>query len=105
MGRAVIKDGSSSKLTVSFYNELGMLAAPSSATVQIQCLTTGTEIRAEQAITPGTQVTIDLTTSENAMVNEANAEERRRVTIRALYGAGDGINEQYDYVVKNLSQV
>ena len=90
-------------LTVSFKDKAGALAAPASANYRVDCLTTGTAIRAETALTPASSIEITLTPGDNAIVAAANVRETRRVTIKAAYGAADEIKDQYDYVVENLS--
>ena len=103
--RDVVKEGSSAKLRVDFFDESGAPAAPSAVSVRIECLTTGTEIRAETSVTPAQSVTVDITPTENRIIDPARSTERRRVTVRSQYGAGEALNEQYDYVVQNLSGV
>ena len=105
MKRVEINEGSSGDLTASFYNSAGQPDVPTTVTVQIQCLTNNQEIRAEQAVSPASSILIPITRTENRIINQANQIERRRVTVRTTYGAEDGLNDQYDYVVRNLSQV
>lgn len=100
-----INEGTSAWLTVTFKDKAGANAAPSSATYQVDCLTTGTAVRAATAMSAGASVEIALTESDTAIQNAGNATERRRVTVIGSYGAGDKVKAQYDFIVKNLSEV
>ena len=102
---ASVNEGSKAWLTTSFYDRAGVLAAPSSLTYQIHCLTTNTVVRTSTALGIDTQVDIPLTVADNAIINQGNTYEIKRVTVIAVYGAGDEIKSQYDYVVNNLSAV
>ena len=105
MKRVVINEGSSGDLTASFFDSAGQTDVPTTVTVQIQCLTNNEEIRAEQSVTPASSILITLTPTENRIINQANQKERRRVTVKTTYGANDALNDHYDYLVHNLSQV
>lgn len=98
-----VNELSSSWLSVSFFDRLGAAAAPSSITCRIDCTTTGTAIRASTAVTPAATVEIAITPTENRIINTANATERRRVTVIAVYGGADQLTEQIDYDVRNLA--
>lgn len=100
-----VKEQSTSYLTVTFKDKAGAVAAPASATYRIDCLTTGTAIKAATALTPAATVEITIAPNENRIVTPGNTRERRRVTVTASYGASDGVNEEFDYDVVNLSQV
>jgi hypothetical protein len=100
-----VNEGSKAWLTVSFYDRTGVLAAPTTLTYQIYCLTTDTVVRVATALGIDTQIDIPLTAEDNAIINQANGSEIKRVTLIAVYGAGDEIKAQYDYVVNNLSAV
>lgn len=100
-----VNEGSKAWLTVSFYDRAGVLAAPASLTYQIHCLTTDSVVRAETALGIDTEVEIPLTAADNAIINQANGYELKRVTIIANYNVDDEIKAQYDYVVNNLSAI
>jgi len=99
-----VNEDSTAELTVTFLDAQGLPATPSSAALRIDCLTTGTAIQAETALSVASTVTITLGPSRTVIVNEKNAQERRLVTIRAVYGDDDAIVEQFEYFVKNLSK-
>lgn len=100
-----VNEESTAYLTVTFLDKDGNAAAPSSATYRIDCLTSGKAIRGVTALGAGSSVEVTLTPTDNAIQQVSSAKETRRVTIEALYGASDGINEEYDYEVVNLSHV
>lgn len=90
-------------LTVSFKDKDRVLATPVSVTYRVDCITTGTVIRAITALTPASSIEIALTPDDNRIIADANQRELRRVTVKAVYGSGDEIVDQYDYAVDNLS--
>lgn len=100
-----VKEKSTAYLTVTFKDKAGSPAAPASATYRIDCLTTGTAIRPETALTSAGSVEITITPEENRIVGTTNVRERRRVTVQASYGAADGVTDQFDYDVLNLAFV
>jgi hypothetical protein len=79
--------------------------APITAKYQIDCPTTGTPVRAETDLSPTVQIALLLSDQDNAMVNQDNVRELRRVTVEAVLPGGDTVNGQYDYLVRNLSGV
>ena len=102
---ATVPEKTTAYLTVSFLDKAGAPAIPASVTYRIDCLTTNTAILADTALTPAASIEITLTPAQNAIINQANALEAKRVTVKATYGASDALNDEYDYLVKNLSGV
>lgn len=101
-----IKEGSTGYLTVEFKNKDGDLEAPVSATYRIDCLTNGSEVRTDTAISPiASSVEITLTPDDTAIISASNNLEKRLVTVKAIYGADDGLNDNYRYDVINLAKV
>lgn len=98
-----VRERSTAYLTVSFRDKDGNLAAPTAANYRIDCVTTGAAIRGVTALTPASTIQITLTPADNAIVQTKDVRETRRVTVHAEYGAGDEVNDQYDYDVVNLS--
>ena len=102
----IINEETTSYLTVTFLDKNGTPAAPASATWEAIDVESGTVLKTATAITPiAASVEITIEPSVNVMVNEAKHQELRRIIVKALYGASDKVNDQYDYLVKNLSQV
>lgn len=100
-----VNEKSTSYLSVTFKDKAGAAAAPASATYRIDCITTGTAIKGDTALTPAGTVEIAITPNENRIVTPGNARERRRVTVTATYGATDSVSDEFDYDVVNLSHV
>lgn len=102
---ATVNERSTSYLTITFKDKDGNLAAPSSATYQINCMTTGTEIKADTALGGGSSVEVTISAAENALIDQTNRLERRRVTVDASFAGGQEHHEEFDYYVKNLAFV
>jgi len=100
-----IPEGTTSYLTVDMLDKAGNPAVPTTVSYSIYCLTSKQSVRASTSLTPAAQIEITLTPSDMAILNQANKIERKRVTVVASYGAGDGVNDEYDYQVDNLSGV
>lgn len=101
-----VKEGSTAYLDVTFKDKDGAPAAPASFTWRLDCITTGAEVVADTVISaPQATHTITIPVSANVMQVASNRKEQKRVTVRATYGADDGINDDYVYEVVNLSQV
>lgn len=101
-----VNEASVAYLKMSFLNKEKVLAAPAAITYAVQCMTTGTQIIAETSVaSPADTVEITIPSSANAIINQANRYELRRVTVRTAFGDGQSHNEQFDYRVRNLSEV
>ena len=103
--REVINEGSTSYLTVTFYDKDGGYEAPTTVTYKIWCITNDKEVRAVTSLTPASSIEITLTPTDNSIISQSNALETRLVTIEASYGVDDEINDEYEYDVKNLRKV
>ena len=100
----VVNERTTAYLTVSFKDKTGALVAPSTVTYSVYCMSNAQELRADTSLAPGATVEIVLGASDNAIVNAANGRERRRVTVKSTYGAGDELNDQFEYYVQNLER-
>jgi hypothetical protein len=98
---SVVNEGSSSYLTITFYDQNGIAAAPNSATYEVHDADTETVMLAETALPAGASVEVEMTPAVNTIVNDEKTVETRIVTIQALYGS-EAINEEYRYKLKNL---
>lgn len=104
MSHAFANEGSTRKLTVTFYGDDGQPAVPAAVSYRIDCLTSGTEIKGDTPLSPAAELEITISGADNAVVNAANSREKRRVTVTASYADGDE-HDYFDYWVKNLSGV
>jgi hypothetical protein len=102
MSRPQINERSTRWLTIAFKDRDGAAAVPGSASYRIDCLSTGTEIRADTALPAGASPEITLTPDDTAIVDDANRTERRLMTVHASFGVDDEINEYYLFDVRNL---
>lgn len=100
-----VNERSTAFLTVTFRDKTGALAAPSLVTWEAHDKASGTELQAATALTPASSIEITISASVNRMINAASGSEVRVITIKALYGADDGINSVYEYQVRNLEHV
>lgn len=101
--RDIVNEGSTAYLSVSFKDKAGALATPASLTYSLRCLTTGAVLRDAVPLTASSQVEITLTPADNTLQNPGNLYETRLLTIVAGYGASDALQDQYEYLVKNLA--
>ena len=92
-------------LSVTFRDKNGDAQAPASVQYRIDCLTTGTAVKALTGLTPGATIEIVLSADDNDIITESNTREARRVTVIAVHGAGDEVTGAFDYAVKNLTGV
>jgi len=97
-----VNERSTRWLTIGFKDRAGDAAAPSSASYRIDCLTSGSEIRADTALPAGASPEITLTPDDNAIVDESHRVESRLVTVYGLFGADDELYLAYEYDVINL---
>ena len=105
MIRPVVNENSTSWLDVAFLDKDGDPATPSSVTYRVDCLSSGTVIRADTGITAASEVEIVLTPGDNAIVDQDHRVEKRLVTVTATFGAGDQHVSEYVYLVRNLKKV
>lgn len=102
---ATVKEGSTAYLTVTFKDKAGALSAPANLSYRIDCLATGQVVRGDTPLTPASTVEITLTPADMAILAAGSAYETKRVTVKAGYGAGDAVNDEYSLIVKALGGV
>jgi hypothetical protein len=103
--KSTINEQSTSYLTVQFTDKTGVPASPITLTYRIDCISSGTAVVPETALTPGTSVEITITAAQNVIVDTTNAKELKRVTLVAGFTNDEQHCEDYDYYVRNLSQI
>jgi hypothetical protein len=91
---------------VTFLDKAGAQAAPASVRYRIDDVTGAApvEVRGDTSLAPGASVEITLTPADHAILDAANAQERRLVTVTASYGANDAVVAEYEYRVRNLAK-
>ncbi len=96
-----VREGSQARLVMTFKNFDAAAADPTTPTMAIHDLQSGTEIRAAAAISTTSGVATEtITAVENAMIDGTLDYEVHRVTIQS-----DEVNEEFKFRVKNLAQV
>ena len=100
-----VNEKSKAYLTVSFYDKNGDPDTPLTVKYNVYCLTNGQELRADTSLTPNETVEIELTPSDNVIIDSNNDIEKRLVTVKANYGTNDEVNEEFRYNVVNLRRV
>lgn len=104
MTPSTINELSTSLVPVKISDENGIPAPPSNVIYQIDCLTSGVEILAPTEISaPGAAFKIEVTATQNRIVDQTNPQEYRRMTLVANYGNGDKLTAQFDWIVNNLN--
>ncbi len=92
-------------LTITPMDKDGTPVAPTSISYKIFDAESGAEVRAATVISPATVMEIKLDKNDNTLVDPTNAEETRRVTVSAVYGADDELHGVYRYGVVNVPGV
>ena len=100
-----INEQTSAYCTVRFYNRAGDLAIPISAQYRVDCSTTLTSLVPPTPLTPASVIEIHITASQNRIIDPANAQEEKSVTVVANYGTDDMITTQTNYTILNLHHV
>ena len=88
--------------------KVGVQSAPTSATVEIWCLSTGTEIRTAENLplnSPSTTATISVTSTENTLQDQGSKKENKRIIVKASYGSELQLTDKVDYTVLNDRRV
>jgi len=99
---SLIDAGSIAYLTTAFLDRDGAAQAPASVTVEVIDGETGTVIREATAETPvASSMTFEVSPAENDMLDATKDRERRRIIVRATFGAGDVFVDHFDYLIQN----
>ena len=98
-----VNEGTTSYVTASFYDNNDVLAVPTTIQYRIDCLTNNQQVKDWTSVTADSAVTITISSTENALINQRQSTETRVVTIKATYGSGDEVTEEYQYGVTNLN--
>jgi len=102
MGLSVVNEGSFAYLTFSFKNAQGNKVSPNSITWQLHDVASGTILSAEQALTPGLDMTIYLSGGVNTIQNEDLSVETHVLTLKAVFTGSAYYNDQYLFNVRNM---
>lgn len=101
-----INEGTTAWVTLAFKDRAGAPVSPTSMIYRIDCMTSGAAITPPTTILlPGTTPEITITALENALQDQNNPQEYRRMTITANYGLADVLNSTFDWTVNNLNYI
>lgn len=103
--REFVNEQTTCYITVNFKDKDEIITAPTSAVAEINCLTTGTEMRASASITAAGTVEITVTPAQNAINDSNNGMELRELTATATYGVSDSLKSRFRYYVRNLKAI
>jgi hypothetical protein len=102
----IVNEKSSWTVTVSFFDETGAPATPTSITYRIDDVRSGMSILASTQLSPvGPVNTIVITPAQNTMRDSTKTYEARRLTIIWLYGGNKQGTAEYLYQIKHLPKV
>ena len=102
---ATVNEKSTSYVSVSFVDKTGAQATPTSVTYRLDCATNSQQIIDWTSVSPAASLEIQISSTQNAIINQQNDTERRVVTVRAVYGASDELHAEHYFIVQNLYKV
>lgn len=95
-------EGSDISVEVEFFDLDGVAAIPTAVQYRLDDSLSGEVIRAKTSVTPASSVTIAITDTEMAIVNDERVQEEHVLTVKASYGANQARIQQYRFLVNNL---
>lgn len=100
----VINEQCSATISIALADKDGNPAPPVNVGYRIDCMSTGTSILSGGALgAPGPSFTLDVSKEANAIINQTNIQEYKRLTIVADYTNGDRLTAQFDWIINNLN--
>ena len=111
MRKPRILEGSTFERDVTFLNTDGQPVTPTSARYRIDCLTTGTEVRAWTPLTPAPTVTLviggtaDNTANDNRIIGYNRETEERQCVVENTDSSGNIGRKAFKWDVVNLAGV
>lgn len=97
-----VNEGSTSVLSISFYDENGSAIIPYSVDYRIDD-ESGEEIKKNTSVTPGETVEITISSTENRILNKSKPIEKRIVSVKYTWSGGSKVGyDHYEYIVRNL---
>ena len=100
-----VNERSAAYITVSFTDQTGAPATPSTITYSTKCLSTGIAIKTNVSVTPASSIVITLDALDSAIQNTLNDIEEKLLTVNAVFNVNDESHDEYHWFVKNLSGV
>lgn len=97
-----VNEKSTCWITIAFKDKDGNAATPSAIHYRIDDAQTGTNIIPETQVGGVASLELEVAASKNAIINDRRSLERHRLTVRAVFGADDEHNAQYEFDIVNL---
>ena len=94
-------DERSSFNATSYYRSSGTASAPTTAAYRIDCVKTGTVIKAWTTLTPAASISIPVTSNENRIIDRCNDNEKRQITVAADKDTTTETRDRIEYIVEN----
>lgn len=101
----MVNEGTSFKLTWSFFDEDGVAREPDSIRYKISCITNGRVVRDWTSLTPdGESIEIDVSPDDNAILSDKNRTEHRQLQIQTEHGTSNQfVPDPFEWDVRNLA--
>lgn len=84
------------------YDEINKSSPPASLRYRVDCQSTGTVLRDWTVLTAAPSGRLEITPSDNRIVNQLNTSERRAITMEADFDTDDAVKSEVRYTVRNL---
>jgi hypothetical protein len=98
-------EGTSASRTVTFLDEDGASALPTTLRYRIDCLTSKREVRDWTTLTPAVSVVIPITPDDNEIQDSRNPTERKQMVVQSNHGTDEQVVGEYEWLVTNLQGV
>ena len=98
-------EGSVFDATVYFRNSSDAAATPTTVHYRVDCLATGKEVTDWTSVTPGTSVTITLSTTHNAIEDKANMVEKKQLVVMSDKDLSTQTRDQAIWRVRNIENI
>lgn len=99
---SVVNAGGTHTVTVACLDKDGNPTVPLSASYQIHDADSGQAIRGATALTPATNMDINLTASDNTLVNSLKVSEERVLTVSWVNAGGESDSAEYRWQVRKI---
>jgi hypothetical protein len=99
-----VNEKSSATLRVSFFDNAGVAAVPTTITYRIDNDADSAEIKGDTAVSPvASTVNILLTATDNRIIKSTAERELHKVTVTATFGASEQTVSEFKLTVRNLN--
>ena len=102
LGNTNIKERNSISVTAYFRDSSNAASAPTTIHYRVDDITTATNITAWTSVSAASSVSITIKSAENRIVNQADARERRQITVAADKGTTTETRDTAEWKVENI---